>query len=114
MNRKDLLTWLGCSGSLALTLLAPHPAQAKPTPLREIVFVAPGAALAIANRGPDNLEYPDILGNLECTCSQGDAGFDLNLSDEVGERAIAQMGCDCAGCRYMVSQVSQPERMLPQ
>lgn len=102
--RKDTLTLLGCSSSVALLLLTAAPATAESATgteaVREIDFLAP-AALAEA----------DTWGNLaveggDCSCAQADGDVEGNL-------AINQFGCDCAGCRYVVRQmIAQGELTL--
>jgi hypothetical protein len=94
MNR-DTLTWLGCSSSIALTLLAIQPAYAN-TPVREVVFTAEG--------------IQDEL--VECACTSGDA-LEAQLDAE-GDRAIELLGCDCAGCRNFVQQLAQSDRLPSQ
>ncbi|NJN85104.1 MAG: hypothetical protein HC881_00670 [Leptolyngbyaceae cyanobacterium SL_7_1] len=95
MNR-DALTWLGCSSSIALTLLAVQPAHANTT-IREVVFTAEG--------------IQDEL--VECTCTSGDSSLEAQLDAE-GDRAIELLGCDCAGCRNFVQQLAQSGRLPAQ
>ncbi|HAA30744.1 MAG TPA: hypothetical protein DCE56_27455 [Cyanobacteria bacterium UBA8553] len=96
---KDALTLLGCSGSLVLALLTVNPAQANTTPLREVEFVAPGA------NEVQEVNTPVTVDNLDCGCTQQDSDYSsINSSDTIGDLAIENMGCDCAGCRNMVVQ----------
>jgi hypothetical protein len=91
---RNTLTWLGCSGSLVLSLLSVSPAQAESPPRREIVFAAPEAE-------------PEITANsADCTCSQFDVNYSSpNSVDPEGDLAIARLGCDCAGCRNILRQM---------
>lgn len=90
---KNTLVWLGCS-SIA-TLLAVSPAQADT--VRELVFTAAG--------------IEDEL--VDCTCTSADDS-DLDAVDAEGDRAIALFGCDCAGCRNLVQQLAQADRLPPE
>jgi hypothetical protein len=109
MNR-DALTLLGCSGSLVVALLTANPAQANTAPLRELKFVAPGA------NEIQQVNIPVAVDNLDCGCTQQDSDYSsVNSSDTIGDLAIENMGCDCAGCRNIVVQSVQLGQVkLPQ
>ncbi|MEL6496592.1 MAG: hypothetical protein AAFQ41_15935 [Cyanobacteria bacterium J06623_7] len=98
--QKNLLTVLGCSSSVALSLLGANAAQAK-----EYVFTAP----EIADRAEipaSETDYPFM----DCSCDSYDAETIKKL-DREGDRAIKLYGCDCAGCRNLVRNpdVDQPQ-----
>ena len=89
---KNLLTVLGCSGSVALTLMTANPAAAK-----EYVFTAPEAESELANIPERQTDYPFA----DCSCDKLDAETAAEL-DREGDKAIELFGCDCAGCRNIV------------
>ena len=100
MNKK-ILSILGCSGSVALSLVSANPANAK-----EFVFTAPelDTQTAIPKRETD---YPFA----DCSCDEYDAETAAEL-DREGDKAISLYGCDCAGCRNLVrniDSVDQPQ-----
>lgn len=110
MNR-DILTLLGCSGSLVLTLLAVNPAKANAEPLRELVFTAPAANTSQAEKTPFAQE------NINNISTQDNSKYSsLNAdSDTVGDLAITKYGCDCAGCRNTVMRMAQTGQLtIPQ
>lgn len=89
---KNLLTILGCSGSVALTLLTTNSVNAK-----EYVFTAPEADSQIADIPERQTDYPFA----DCSCDELDAETAAEL-DREGDKAIKLFGCDCAGCRNIV------------
>lgn len=91
MNKK-LLTALGCSSSVALSLLSANSATAK-----EYVFTAPEIDSQIANIPERETDYPFA----DCSCDEYDAETAAEL-DREGDKAIKLYGCDCAGCRNLV------------
>lgn len=91
MNKK-LLTTLGCSGSVALSLLSANVVNAK-----EYVFTAPEADSQFAEIPASKTDYPLI----DCSCAEYDAETAAEL-DREGDQAIELYGCDCAGCRNLV------------
>lgn len=93
MNRQ-LLTVLGCSGSLALTLLSTNPAQANSS--SELVFTSPVAEGDFLEIPASTEDYPFF----DCSCSEYDPATKA-LKDREGEKAISLYGCDCAGCRRL-------------
>jgi hypothetical protein len=99
MNKK-LLTVLGCSGSVALTLLTTNSASAK-----EYVFTAPKSDNQTAQIPESKTDYPFA----ECGCNQIDPETAAEM-DKEGDKAIQLYGCDCAGCRNLVRNLnnSQP------
>ena len=100
MNKK-LLTTLGCSGSVALSLLSANSVNA-----REYVFTAPELDNQIAEIPKSETDYPFAY----CSCTKYDAETAAKL-DRQGDKAIELYGCDCAGCRNLVRNidVSQPQ-----
>ena len=97
MDRK-LLTVLGCSGSIALTLLSNNPAQANST--REYVFTAPVTDSDVAEIPASTTDYPFF----DCSCSEYDPAMAESM-DREGDKAIDLYGCDCAGCRRLARNV---------
>ena len=91
MNKK-LLTVLGCSGSVAFSLLGADAAQAK-----EYVFTAPELADRTAEIPQSETDYPFA----DCSCDSYDAET-IKMLDREGDKAIDLYGCDCAGCRNLV------------
>lgn len=102
MNKK-LLTILGCSGSVALSLLNADAVNAK-----EYVFTAPELDSQLAKIPESDTDYPFM----DCSCSEYDAETAAEI-DRQGDRAIQLYGCDCAGCRNLVRNldvdVEQPQ-----
>ncbi len=103
---KNILTVLGCSSSITLALLTNNSANANT--IKDYTFAAPNITEA------EMVEISKIENNLnDCTCSNYNSNIYMN--DALGDLAIAQRGCDCAGCRYItLSQVQQGELQLPQ
>jgi hypothetical protein len=103
---KNLLTVLGCSSSLTLALLSNNPAQAN-TPV-DLTFIAPNITqteVAEITKPRNNL--------IDCSCSNLNAN--LVSSDQLGDLAISQWGCDCAGCRNItLSMIQEGQLGLPQ
>ena len=91
MNNK-LLTVLGCSGSIALSILGADAVNAK-----EYVFTAPEVDNSTAQIPQSQTDYPLI----DCSCQEYDAETAAEL-DRQGDKAIELYGCDCAGCRNLV------------
>ena len=102
MNKR-LLTILGCSGSVALSLFNADAVNAK-----EYVFTAPELDSQLAEIPESDTDYPFM----DCSCSEYDAETAAEI-DRQGERAIQLYGCDCAGCRNLVRNldvdVEQPQ-----
>lgn len=94
MNKK-LLSVLGCSSSVAVTLLTSNPAEANTT--SDYVFTAPETDNQVVNIPRSNKDYPFY----DCGCSNYDPAIQEKLNRE-GNRAIQLYGCDCAGCRNLV------------
>ncbi len=95
MNKR-LLTALGCSGSVALSLLSANSASAK-----EYVFTAPETDSEVADIPERKTDYPFV----DCSCDQSDSGTAAEL-DREGDKAIQLYGCDCAGCRNLVRSLA--------
>ncbi len=94
MNKK-LLTTLGCSGSIVLSILGADAVNAK-----EYVFTAPELDSSVAEIPQSDKDYPFV----GCSCSSYDAETAAEL-DRQGDKAIELYGCDCAGHRNMVSNL---------
>ncbi|HEY9770176.1 MAG TPA: hypothetical protein V6C71_17080 [Coleofasciculaceae cyanobacterium] len=94
MNKK-LLTTLGCSGSVALSLLSANSVNA-----REYVFTAPELDNQIAEIPKSETDYPFA----DCSCNEYDAETAAKI-DREGDKAIKLYGCDCAGCRNLVRNI---------
>jgi len=97
MDRK-LLTALGCSGSIALTLLSTSPAKANST--SEYVFNSPTTESDVVAIPASETDYPWS----DCTCSEYDPAM-IEKIDKQGDKAIDLYGCDCAGCRRLVRNI---------
>ncbi|MBZ8179155.1 MAG: hypothetical protein SAL07_08905 [Oscillatoria sp. PMC 1051.18] len=109
--KRDVLTILGCSSSLAL-MLAANPAQANQAVSpetnqtnnasfgqRELVFTAP--------------DYDLALDNSNCTCVNS-AAFEGENTDFTTKLGINQtvlnrikLKCDCNACRNLVSELAE-------
>ena len=99
MNKK-LLTVLGCSGSVALSLMSADSVSAK-----EYVFTAPEIDSQVANIPERETDYPFV----DCSCSEYDAETAAEM-DREGDKAIDLYGCDCAGCRNLVRNLDAEEQ----
>lgn len=104
---KKLLTVLGCSGSVALTLLSSNPAQANSE--REYVFNAPELESEIVEVPYSDTDYPFY----DCSCSEYNAA-EVEAIDREGDKAIDLYGCDCAGCRNLVRNLADNEKVASQ
>lgn len=101
--KQAALTLLGCS-SFSAVLLLTQSAEANRVPAAVIPndplyadYIHPAPALAATTeRRPG------------CSCQKATSldltGVDLNNDDALGDLAIEQLGCDCAGCRNIVMQ----------
>ena len=94
---SKLLTVLGCSSSIALSLISTTPVQAK-----EYVFTAPIADSEIVEIPASDTEYPFF----DCSCSNYDPAM-IEKLDREAEKAIELYGCDCAGCMRLVRNLEQ-------
>ena len=99
MNKK-LLTTLGCSGSVVLSLLGANSVSAK-----EYVFTAPEIDSQIAEIPARESDYPFV----DCSCDEYDAETAAEI-DREGDKAINLYGCDCAGCRNLVRNLDTDEQ----
>jgi hypothetical protein len=102
--KKEVLTFLGCSSSLALALMTANSAEANT--IREYVFTAPNANNQIAET---ETEYPFY----DCGCSEYNQA-DIDRLDREGDKAITLFGCDCAGCRNLVRSLEDTKQSAPQ
>ena len=98
MNKR-LLTTLGCSGSVALSLLGANAVSAK-----EYIFTAPEVDKQMAEIPASETDYPFA----DCSCDEYDAETAAEL-DREGDRAIKLYGCDCAGCRNLVRNLNSEQ-----
>ena len=99
MDNK-LLTVLGCSSSIALTLLSTTPAQANSSV--EYVFTAPITDSEVAEIPASDTDYPLY----DCSCSEYDPET-IEKLDREADKAIELYGCDCAGCLRLVRNLEQ-------
>lgn len=100
---KQLLSVLGCSGSIALSLIGANVAEANTT--SEYVFRSPETSDELAAAPKSETDYPFY----DCTCSEYDAAT-IEKIDQEGDKAIATYGCDCAGCRRMVGSLEKTQK----
>ena len=101
---KKTLTLLGCSGSIALTLLSGNAAEANTN--SEYVFKAPDISQELADIPESQADYPFF----DCSCMEYDADT-VEAIDKEGDRAVALYGCDCAGCRRLVRSLEKPGKV---
>lgn len=106
-SNKQLLTVLGCSSSVALSLLTVGAAEASTN--KEYVFTAPDVSQELAEIPQSEADYPFF----DCTCSEYDADM-IEQVDREGEKAIARYGCDCAGCRRLVRSLDKMPKVNTQ
>lgn len=105
MNRK-LLSILGCSSSVALTIMGADTANANTT--QEYVFTAPEITNnEVADIPRSDTDYPFY----DCSCDSYDPAT-IKALDREGDKAISLYGCDCAGCRNMVRNLDKVEKNL--
>lgn len=98
MNKR-LLTTLGCSGSVVLSLLGTNAASAK-----EYTFTAPEVDNQMAEIPASDTDYPFA----DCSCDEYDAETAAEI-DREGDRAVELYGCDCAGCRNLVRNIDSEQ-----
>ncbi len=103
MNKK-LLTVLGCSSSVALTLFSGNAATANPS--QEYVFNAPEIEDEFVEVPARETDYPFF----DCSCSEYNLAA-MEASDREGDKAISLYGCDCAGCRNLVRSLEKGEKV---
>lgn len=103
MMNKQVLTVLGCSGSIALSLLGTNTAEANTK--SEYVFTAPEVNQELSKIPASKTDYPFY----DCSCGEYDPAT-MEASDSEGDRAIALYGCDCAGCRRLVRSLEKTEK----
>ena len=93
MNR-DVLTLLGCSGSLAFVMLTGHAASAEKIPPQ---YLGVG--------GPQPIDAQRVNEPLSQESPQPTA---LNPnSEKIGELALLKFGCQCMNCRNAVVSMIQ-------
>ena len=96
---KNLLTLLGCSGSLALILFNVNPANASTTPSHNAGIKETG----------------EIALNTGITQDDSQSSLPEINSEKIGNLATLTLGCDCNGCRTQVIQMIQQGRLpVPQ
>lgn len=104
--KQNLLSLLGCSGSIAL-ILTTNPAQANTS--KEYVFTAPDInSDRLAEAKPTSDEKYSFF---DCSCSEYDAEA-LEKSEREEELAIERFGCDCAGCRNIVRGTLEDDSLI--
>lgn len=109
--KQNALALLGCSSFSAIVLMG-QSAQANGVPTAAI---------------PDSPLYADYINPAPapvatrqsgCSCKNAASldltGVDLNNDDALGDLAIEQLGCDCAGCRNIVMQMARASSQLRQ
>ncbi|NJK57633.1 MAG: hypothetical protein HC939_17350 [Pleurocapsa sp. SU_5_0] len=97
MNK--ILTALGCSGSVAISLLGANSVGAT-----EYIFTAPEMDNKMAEIPASKTDYPFA----DCSCD----GYDADTAAEIdrqGDKAIQLYGCDCAGCRNLVRNLNSDQ-----
>lgn len=106
--KKDLLTLLGCSSSIALTLMTVPSASANNVPIQEYVFTSAneGTEILAVEHFDENL-IADAIDLSNCGCNAPD----LSVTDAEGDLAIATYGCDCAGCRFLVQNMNKNQNL---
>lgn len=94
--KKNLLTLLGCSSSLAITLMSVPSVGANDLPVKEYVFTSAdeGTEVLAVEQLQENLVSDNIDAGCGCQSTE--------VTDAEGDLAIATYGCDCAGCRFLV------------
>ena len=92
--KRDTLTLLGCSGSLAFMLLTANAAQASTVSPQFAGYAGPTKTAAPTANTPVSQEMPQR------------ATLDP-ASDTIGDLAIAKFRCDCMSCRNAVVQMIQ-------
>ena len=98
MNSK-ILTALGCSGSIALSLLSSTPARANSSV--EYVFTADNVE-EFSSIPASDTDYP----LLDCSCSEYTPEM-IEQLDRQADKAIELYGCDCAGCLRLVRNLEE-------
>jgi hypothetical protein len=97
---KQILTVLGCSSSIALTLLGNNAVEANTS--NEYVFKAPNNNQELTEIPASQKDYPFF----DCSCNEYNPEA-LEAVDREGDKAIALYGCDCAGCRRLVRNLEK-------
>ena len=99
---KKLLTVLGCSGSVALTLLSSNPAQANSE--REYVFNAPELESEIVEVPYSDTDYPFY----DCSCSEYNAAEVEALDRELRTRCCSSV----TRCSQTPSRAKETKRSI--
>jgi hypothetical protein len=99
MNKK-LLTILGCSSSVALSILGSDSVSAK-----EYVFTAPEVDSQVSEIPRRETNYPFA----DCSCNEYDPETAAEI-DREGDKAVKLYGCDCAGCRNLVRNLNSDQK----
>ncbi|MGK7951095.1 MAG: hypothetical protein AB4368_20495 [Xenococcaceae cyanobacterium] len=97
---SKLLTALGCSGSIALSLLSTTPARANSSV--EYVFTADAVEEEFVSIPARDTDYP----LLDCSCSEYSPEMSEQF-DREANKAIELFGCDCAGCLRLVRNLEE-------
>lgn len=109
--KQTALTLLGCSSFSAVVLMS-QGAQANGVPAALI----PNSPLYADYINPAPPPVATTAKRSGCRCQDAASldltAFDLNNEDALGDLAIDQLGCDCAGCRNIVMQMAQSSSQL--
>lgn len=99
--KQTALTLFGCS-SFSMVVLLSQPVRAEFAPPGISTSTSPMYAGYVNPQSLTSERSPIEASG--CSCQEAPLDFD---SDAVGDLAIDQLGCDCAGCRYTVMQMAQ-------
>ncbi|NJO81138.1 MAG: hypothetical protein HC827_23325 [Cyanobacteria bacterium RM1_2_2] len=109
--KQTALTLLGCSSFSAVVLLS-QSAQANRVP----AAVIPNNPMYADYVNPAPTPIATTTRQSGCSCQKVDSldltGIDLNNDDALGDLAIEQLGCDCAGCRNIAMQMARSGSQL--
>lgn len=106
--KQTALTLLGCSSFSAVVLIS-QPVQANPVP----AAITPDSPLYAGYMNPSPRPVTRTAKRSGCSCQEAMSEFDLNNDDAVGDLAIDQLGCDCAGCRNIAMQMARSSQLSP-
>ncbi|MBW4465658.1 MAG: hypothetical protein KME07_09490 [Pegethrix bostrychoides GSE-TBD4-15B] len=98
------LGFLGSASFSAIVLLA---ASAQAEPANSTVDIKPAASgyVEFSASEPNQFAQLDQDGQADCSCQNSQLGAGV---DAVGDLAIDQYGCDCAGCRNLAMRLLEP------
>jgi hypothetical protein len=108
--KQNALALLGCSSFSAMVLMG-QGAQANGVPAAAI----PDSPLYADYVNPAPASTATTARQSGCSCKNAASldltGVDLNNDDALGDLAIEQLGCDCAGCRNIVMQMARASQL---